>query len=113
MRYIADNLVYDSAAYVMSIELFEDFSDWLKANGHVGWSDQNFSARLSQHSEALTHGVEKKPKVRESKERLLSRRRGVGFNSLDSLKPPPKQFSAWLGIRFRTPDDDPDDTGNQ
>ena len=95
----------------MSIELFEDFTAWLKANGHVAWSDQNFSARLSQHSEALTHGVEKKSKIRESKERLLSRRRGVGFNSpTDSLKPPPKQFSAWLGIRFRTSDDDTDDT---
>ncbi len=113
MRYIADNLVYDSKAYVMSIEMFEDFRAWLQANGHVPWSDQNFSARLSQHPEALAHGVEKKSKVRASRPGSLSRHRGVGqdagssFHALGtSLKPPPGQFSAWLGIRFRTPDDD-------
>jgi putative DNA primase/helicase len=98
MRYMNDNLVFDGKAYVMSVELFEDFNAWLNANGHVPWSDQSLSARLGQHPEALAHRVEKKPKVRASRPGL-SRHRGGG-------KPPPQQFSAWLGIRFRTPDDD-------
>ena len=102
LRYMHDTLVFDGARHVMSIELFEDFRLWLTANGHVAWSDQSFTARLSQHPKALANEVEKKPKVRPSRPGL-SRHRGGG---LDSLKPPPRQFSAWLGIRFRTPDDD-------
>lgn len=58
--------MFDSQAHVMSTELFANFTEWLKTSGHHEWGDQNFSARLSQHSEALDRGV-RKQRVRQGK----------------------------------------------
>jgi putative DNA primase/helicase len=106
MRYMDDNLVFDSHAHVISTELFEDFKAWLKANGNVLWSDQSFTTRLSQHSEAMTHRVEKKRGVRASRPGL-SRPQGICPDTAGG--PHPKaSFTAWLGIRFRTQSDEPE-----
>ena len=47
LRYVEERLVFDREAHVMGKELYEDFTDWLKAHGHHVWTDQNFSARLA------------------------------------------------------------------
>jgi putative DNA primase/helicase len=103
MRYLEDNLVFDSRAHVVATELFDDFTQWLKGNGHVAWSDQSFSARLGQHSEAVANGVEKKRGVRSSRPGL-SRRRGGTISATGVVIP--NAYTAWLGVRFRTQDDD-------
>ena len=75
LRYMEDNLIFDGARHVMAADLYEDFSGWLKVNGHNSWSDQNFSARLAQHPEGVAKGLEKKKGVRSSRPGL-SRRPG-------------------------------------
>lgn len=103
MRYLAERLVFDPASCVVSTELYADFSDWLTDNGHRPWTDRNFTARLAQHSEVTEHGVAKKI-IRSSHPGNVSRlpRRRV---TAAPEKPLGKQFTAWLGVRFRTEDD--------
>jgi putative DNA primase/helicase len=105
MRFMADRLVFDEQSHVMAIELYADFTQWLNDNGHVTWSDQSFSARFAQHREAVAHGVEKKPGIRASRpglSRLPRVHRGAVGASLT------KSFTAWLGLRFRTRNDETD-----
>lgn len=109
MRYMDDNLVFDGESYVVATELFEDFTAWLKGNGHVAWSDQNFSARLAQHSEAIAKGVEKKRGVRPSRPGLSRRRGAIGATGVVLSRT--SSFTAWLGVRFRTEEDEEDETG--
>ena len=97
LRYIDDCVVFDSASHVVATELFAHFNLWLKNSGHREWSDQSFSNRLGQHSEVVTHGVEKK--------------RGIRFTRPGLSRPPrflatggelrPDAFTAWLGLRFQ------------
>jgi putative DNA primase/helicase len=103
MRYMVDRLVFDNQSHVMATELFEDFTQWLKDNGHVAWSDQSFTARLGQHSEAVANGVKKKRGIRASRPGL-SRRYGRPTGATRVV--PPKTFTAWLGLRFRTHEDE-------
>jgi putative DNA primase/helicase len=107
LRYLGDNLVFDPDAHVMSADLYEDFTDWLKEHGHAVWTDQNFTARFIQHPELTVNGVEKKPGIRKSRPGLSRRpsRRGWTGNGFQRI---PQQYHAWLGIRFRDPDEDPD-----
>ena len=65
-RDVEERLVFDPEAHVMGKELYEDFTIWLKANGHHVWTDQNFSARLAQHPLVADHGVNKQDRVRPS-----------------------------------------------
>lgn len=107
LRYRDDRLVFDPDAHVMSADLYEDFTDWLKEHGHAVWTDQNFTARFIQHPEVTANGVEKKPGIRKSRpglSRRPSRRDWTG----SGLQKIPQQYHAWLGIRFRDPDEDPD-----
>jgi P4 family phage/plasmid primase-like protien len=103
MRYMDDRLVFDNQSHVMATELFDDFTQWLTDNGHVGWSDQNFSARLTQHGEAIANGLEKKRGIRKSTPGLSRRPEGA---MRAATVVPPKTYTAWLGLRFRTHDDE-------
>ena len=106
LRYLGDNVIFDGEAHVMAKELYDDFTEWLSGNGHTVWSDQNFSARLSQHPEVAANGVVKKPGVRKSRPGL-SRRTGPS-----RVVVVPKQYIAWIGVRFRTRDDELDPTAD-
>ncbi|OMC17888.1 phage/plasmid primase, P4 family [Mycobacterium sp. SP-6446] len=102
MRYMADRLVFDQQSHVMATELYADFTQWLSDNGHVIWSDQIFSARFAQHREAVCRGVEKKRGIRTLRpglSRLSGGHRGAAGVS-------PSTFTAWLGLRFRTRNDE-------
>lgn len=96
LRYCDERLVFDSEAHVMSRELYEDFAEWLKGSGHVVWTDQNFSARLGLHPEVTANGVTKKTDVRQSRPGLSRR---LCWGTPQSV---PKQYAAWLGVKFRT-----------
>jgi phage/plasmid-associated DNA primase len=102
LNYIDERLVLDPEAYVMSVELFEDFKSWLRDSGHTQWADQTFTKRFSDHRQVKGHGVAKKM-VRST--RLgLSRPPGRTVHGATG-RAVPKQFTGWSGIRFRTDDD--------
>ena len=102
LRYADERLVFDSQAQVVATELFEDFNDWLQANGHRPWSDQSFTARFSQHGEAIANEVSKKRSRRSATVELSRRPTGFGATSGSAV---PKQFTAWVGVRFQTSED--------
>jgi putative DNA primase/helicase len=104
-RYADDRLVFDSQSQVVATELFEDFNDWLQANGHRPWSDQSFSARFAQHGEAIANEVAKKRSRRSPTVRLSRRPRAFWATGAIPGSPVPQQFTAWVGIRFQTPED--------
>lgn len=106
LRYADERLVFDPQAQVVATELFEDFNDWLQANGHRPWSDQSFSARFAQHGEAIANGVIKK-RSRRSAKLQLSRRPNHPFMATGATpgSAVPKLFTAWVGVRFQAPDD--------
>jgi P4 family phage/plasmid primase-like protien len=108
LRYINDRLVFDTESHIRAKELFEDFSEWLKESGHIAWSEQNFSERLAQHEFASNHGVVKRKGIRESRGGL-SRRTTEVFGWV----PPPAQYPAWLGVRFRTKEDETENDDDQ
>ena len=102
-RYLDENIAFDVEYHVMTKDLFADFTKWLKANGHLPWSEQNFAARLSQHEAVVAAGVEKKSKHR-SPGSGLSRKPDFGFPQAA-----PKQYLAWFGMRFPVNGDYVDD----
>ena len=93
--YVRDALVVDPAAHVMSSELFEHVNDWLKGRGHQPWSERTLAARFAEHDEVARNHIEKRT-IRERGG--LSRRHGWGS--------PPARYAAWLGVRFRTDEED-------
>jgi P4 family phage/plasmid primase-like protien len=98
-RWLDDSQEFDPTRHVMSVEAFEDFTKWLGASGNRQWSDQTFTARLSQHPKAEQNGVIKKRGVRSSEQgTILSRRPGGSC-----VVVVPKQYTAWLGLKFRQP----------
>lgn len=105
LRYADERLAFDTQAQVVATELFEDFNDWLQANGHRPWSDQSFSARFAQHGESIANQVSKK-RSRRSATMRLSRRpsQWFGATGATSGSAVPKQFTAWVGVRFQTPE---------
>ena len=111
LRYIEDRLVFDGERHVMGTESYQEFSEWLREHGHLAWSDQNFTARFGQHTVVEANGVVKKPGIRQSR-KGLSQRPLRGFANL-TREPVPKQYAAWLGVRFRDPDDEPDRDDDQ
>lgn len=94
LRYVEDNVTFDPAAHVMGTDLYEDFSAWLKDNGHKPWTDQNFSLRLAQHPEMVRAGVEKKKGIRSS-------RGGLSRPPIIRSMGVPLQYAAWVGLGFR------------
>jgi P4 family phage/plasmid primase-like protien len=102
-RYLDENIVFDVERHVMTRDLYADFSKWLKDSGHLAWSEQNFTARLQQHEEVVTASVEKKSKHRKS---------GSGRSRKAFCCSPvevPKQYQAWVGMKFRLDADEADE----
>ena len=77
------------------------FNSWLKARGHREWSDQTLAGRLKDH-DAWQKAT--RQKVLASKEGLS---RPMWTAGTLGNRP-----HAWLGVRFRTAADDPDDSEN-
>jgi putative DNA primase/helicase len=116
LRYIEESLVPDGESHVWNKELYREFDNWLKANGHVPWSDQNFTARFGQHPWVQDNGVAKKDRVRRKdtageNSKGISRPRAfpqflANPKANPGPGPLPKQYTAWLGVRFRGDEDD-------
>jgi len=76
---------------VLSTELFEDFSEWLRRHGHTPWSDQTFTDRLKAHPTIAGEEVEKR---RRTTVPHLSRRLGHGA-------PHQGKVTVWDGLKFQ------------
>lgn len=93
--FIADHVAFDPSAHVMSAELFHTFGGWIAARGHRPWSDQTFTLRFGGHGIVQAEGVEKRRQTRRS-----------GLSQTDPWVAAPSQYTAWLGVRFRTSGDE-------
>lgn len=99
-RFWNQELVSDPGAHMMTTDLYWLFEQWQKRHGHAPWSDQTFTARFVAHEAVTAAGV--------SKQYVRRSRKGLARPELiDSATP--KQFMAWLGVRFRREDDPIDD----
>ena len=95
LAFVTESLVFEDGWHVMSTDLLREFNNWLKARGHREWSDQTLNGRLKDHD--AWQRVEHR-KVLASK---AGRSRPGWVESAV-----PKQYHAWLGVRFRTHYDD-------
>ncbi len=109
LRYIEDRLVLDPQRHVVSTDLFDDFTDWLKSHGYTPWSDQTLSTRLAKHSEVGEKIDKKRVNNTQQIQGTVSRRPDInGIKSLGA------KYQAWVGLSFRTDENHPDltDDGN-
>ncbi|WP_431936850.1 phage/plasmid primase, P4 family [Micromonospora sp. RP3T] len=96
LRYLRERCAFDPARWVPSDELYREFAEWMKANGHRVPSSKEFLKRLKDHS-ALPPYVEAK-QVRAS-------RAGVSRAEspwLAERKPLPEKPRAVIGLAFLT-----------
>jgi len=112
--YANERLVFDHESHVMAVDLLADLNEWLKTHGHLPWSMKTMVSRLGEHEVMKAHGVERKVGQRlndglsrppakptyvpGTDQRVIAV--GVGGN------PPPRQYSAWIGVRFARDSDE-------
>jgi len=101
--YIKDRLIFEPGLHLLATELYEDFGEWLDQRGHRRWTDSTFFSRFGEHVLAEA-GHAYRQRIRSGQDGLCRR---VGH-----FNPPPAQYTAWVGVRFRRDDDD-DDAGNE
>ncbi|MDQ3275349.1 MAG: phage/plasmid primase, P4 family [Actinomycetota bacterium] len=102
--YLAERIEFDPDAKVLSTELFEDFSAWLKASGSSPWADNTFAIRLREQPDVQVHGVAKR---RSSVKDGLSRRHESAYVDLAEGQ----TLMMWHGMKFR-PDENRSHRGN-
>ena len=107
LGYWSDRLIPSHDHHVMSQDLLEDFTSWLRSHNHQKWSDKTFVSRFGSHDETTRHRVEK---------RLQRLDGGLSRPPVDESwgEPPratPMRYTAWLGVRFRTVADDKAEEG--
>lgn len=89
--YVRDRLTFDPMAVIPSTELFDDFNNWLLANGMRPWSVKTFSARFQGHHEVSTRGVA----------RTYTKLGNRTLSQADPLAPAPDgKFRGWAGVAF-------------
>jgi len=85
---------------ILADEMLDAFNAWITGNGHNPWPRETFAPRFEQHHETTAHGVESR------RTKALSRvSRWAGEAPWRPLKPVPRQATVWLGVRFRTADE--------
>jgi putative DNA primase/helicase len=107
LGYWADRLKPSRDRHVMSQDLLEDFTNWLRSHNHQKWSDKTFVSRFGSHDETSRHRVEKRIVRLDAS---LSRP-PVDESWGEPPRPTPMRYTAWLGVRFRTEADDKEDGG--
>jgi putative DNA primase/helicase len=95
-RFWNHELISDPGAHVMTTDLYWWFEQWQKRHGRAPWSDQTFTARFIAHETVAAAGV--------GKQYVRRSRKGLARPELIDTATP-KQFMAWLGVRFRREDD--------
>lgn len=96
-----ERLIPDVTAAVVTREVWEEFNDWLRANGHAAWALETFSPRFAGHAATTRHRVTKK----RTRDHSAIMRRPLGNAFGAAHKDLPKQVEVWVGVRFRTEKD--------
>lgn len=102
LGYWAERLVPSHGHHVMSQDLLDDFTAWLRSHNHQKWSDKTFVSRFGNHDETTRHRVEKRQQRLDAG---LSRP-PIEDSWNEPPRPSPMRYAAWLGVRFRTAADD-------
>lgn len=97
MAYIEDRIVFDADACVTAADLLTDVNEWLLDHNHKTWSDSLVAARFGEHQLFRDHEVTK------SNPRNPKGLVPLAGNSGSYRGSRPK---VWLGIRWRTRQDD-------
>ena len=90
LAYAQERLTFDSQSSVVSKDLYEDFTEWLKAAGRQVWNDQTFASRFGGHELAEKNHVTK-TRVNQPANVSLPNPYAV---------PPTGKTTMWLGVRF-------------
>lgn len=97
LRYWNERLVPDPDAHVISTELVEDFTAFLKEMNQPVWSSKTTLDRFGSHEETKEHHVSK----RQIQGRAgLSRPPKGGDSWTAAHSVPPHRYMAWLGVKF-------------
>lgn len=107
MAYLDERIIVDPASHVLSMELLDDFNEWLKARRHPAWSDKTFISRLDGHEDVRDHGVELK-KMRASSGLSRAPLRASIWGTDQQPAATASTYRAWRGLRFRTATDEVD-----
>jgi putative DNA primase/helicase len=98
MGYLDERMVVDKDAHVSSTEMLRDVNTYLELRSHRPWSEKLLASRIDGHG--LTRHVERR-QVRGSTPGTGKLSRPPGAN--DRM---PERYTAYLGLRFRSPGDD-------
>lgn len=93
--YVQDRIVFDPSSFVLTRDLYKDFSEWLKAKGGMGISEETFSGRFFGAETVRINGVYK------DRKRLPGE--GLSRPSIDWLDPTPskgKKTMLGFGMAF-------------
>jgi putative DNA primase/helicase len=95
LAFIDDHLVFDRGSHILSARLHKFFNEWLEEKTARPWSDKTFTDRFGNHEACSQNGVAK-AKIR----------RRPGFSQLPGDPIPGNFYNAWLGIRFKDPNEE-------
>lgn len=105
LGYWSDRLIPSIDHHVMALDLLDDFNAWLRNHQHQKWSDKTFTSRYGSHDETSRHRVER---------RQIRAAAGLSRPPFDgqwgeAQRSVTTRYAAWLGVRFRTNDDESED----
>lgn len=101
LRYWNERLTADVEGHVISTELVEDFTAFLKELNQPVWSAKTFLDRFGSHEETKAHNVTK-PTSAIRRRDGLSRPSTKGDGWSSARPEPPARYHAWVGVKFST-----------
>lgn len=122
-----ERLIADPGACLLADEMRAEFNGWLSEGVHHAWAKERFTPAFGEHTETAVHGVAQKvvrtSDAADEQGRPLVDKQGrpvmiarAGGRSYVVVRRPskwgegtaalPKQPTVWLGVRYRTDDDD-------
>ncbi len=98
LAYAGERLVADPRRCIMTADLTADLGHWLESRGQTASSEKTVASRFGGHEWVEGHGIEKgRGRAGDAVSRSQHRA---------ATEPAPQRFRAWIGVRFRTAEDD-------
>jgi phage/plasmid-associated DNA primase len=100
MAFFDAHLMPSTGGAIAKSDLYAQFTDWLKENGHASWSQELFFTRMQRHELFRQSGLSE---ARQRGTNGLSRPKPRQWSALEPLPAAPRVIR---GIRFREDADD-------